>query len=535
MIEESYCPAPGEAWSPFQLLPAEKILLEKAKTGDRAPISNFKPASSDTCSWADEHQIRAKVIRHLLRHPTLYYLDPKGIDIRGAYITGELDLENLKIQQQMQFIQCWFDITPLLLGARLRTLLFEACHLPGLKADRLHVEGGLFLRNSVFTGAVRLLGVQVNGNVTCNGATFTHKGTDAFNADRIVVNGNLFLNGVTVTGSTWLRGAQVTGDVDCSHATFTNPDGYAFLAQRMAVSGRLFWQGMAPQPKGVVDFTHAQVGDFISDELSWPQAGMLMLDGFVYDHLATNTSAVQSARWLTLMPHMYSGKPAFWPRPYEQAIKVFKAAGHEREAQLIANAKQDAYRSYLKARSMHDDVDGEQTTGLRLWLWFLKYGTGYDFAPSRALFASAMIILLGTLFFEAGYVTTNILPAKELAYINKCFVVGEATNTGSSDKVDEVHAEDACNTSWSPIRTQRFYQPDHVSTGYVFHLPTDYVTFQPLAYSIDVFIPILDLQQETSWMPKKGWVRLYMWFHIALGWVFTTIAVIGFTGLVKKD
>jgi len=26
-----------------------------------------------------------------------------------------------------------------------------------------------------------------------------------------------------------------------------------------------------------------------------------------------------------------------------------------------------------------------------------------------------------------------------------------------------------------------------------------------------------------------------MWLHIAVGWIFTTLAVAGFTGLVKKD
>jgi len=72
----------------------------------------------------------------------------------------------------------------------------------------------------------------------------------------------------------------------------------------------------------------------------------------------------------------------------------------------------------------------------------------------------------------------------------------------------------------------------------------DYPRFNAFVYSLDTFVPILDLHQESAWMPQPmraeegswaGWARGYLWVHIIFGWIFTTLAVLGFTGLVKKD
>ena len=80
-------------------------------------------------------------------------------------------------------------------------------------------------------------------------------------------------------------------------------------------------------------------------------------------------------------------------------------------------------------------------------------------------------------------------------------------------------------------------------------LPSGYQTFNPLIYSLDVFLPIIDLQQEGNWRPNPSqpcviagrarpcgaYLRAYLWVHIIIGWALTTLAVAGFSGLVRKD
>ena len=67
-----------------------------------------------------------------------------------------------------------------------------------------------------------------------------------------------------------------------------------------------------------------------------------------------------------------------------------------------------------------------------------------------------------------------------------------------------------------------------------------YPCLQPVLYSLDAFLPIVDLHQEKYWLPdsskKMGWLfQAYLWLHISFGWILSTVFVAGLTGLVKKD
>ena len=71
-------------------------------------------------------------------------------------------------------------------------------------------------------------------------------------------------------------------------------------------------------------------------------------------------------------------------------------------------------------------------------------------------------------------------------------------------------------------------------------LPNDYPKFHPFAYSIDLFFPIVDLHQEFYWLPSEDSFggrpfRGFMWVYIGIGWILTTIGVVGLTGIVKRD
>jgi len=71
-------------------------------------------------------------------------------------------------------------------------------------------------------------------------------------------------------------------------------------------------------------------------------------------------------------------------------------------------------------------------------------------------------------------------------------------------------------------------------------LPKKYPSFQPFIYSVDTFFPFVDLHQEKYWMPDKTkaqgtQVSCWLWVHICLGWIFSTLAAISLTGLVRKE
>jgi hypothetical protein len=77
-------------------------------------------------------------------------------------------------------------------------------------------------------------------------------------------------------------------------------------------------------------------------------------------------------------------------------------------------------------------------------------------------------------------------------------------------------------------------------------IPAEYTTFQPFLYSLDLILPLVDLQQEHDWSPivqsvhgQTLWegraLRWLMWFEILFGWVASLILVAVLGRLVEKD
>ena len=62
--------------------------------------------------------------------------------------------------------------------------------------------------------------------------------------------------------------------------------------------------------------------------------------------------------------------------------------------------------------------------------------------------------------------------------------------------------------------------------------------FNAIMYSIDSFLPIIDFNHAKHfWFEENTtikWWRIYYWFHVAAGWILTSIAVVGFTGMIRK-
>jgi hypothetical protein len=58
--------------------------------------------------------------------------------------------------------------------------------------------------------------------------------------------------------------------------------------------------------------------------------------------------------------------------------------------------------------------------------------------------------------------------------------------------------------------------------------------FQPVAYTVDVLVPILDLNQKRSWYPQ-GLASWCAWLFTGAGWVLTAAVVAGITNTFKRE
>jgi len=59
--------------------------------------------------------------------------------------------------------------------------------------------------------------------------------------------------------------------------------------------------------------------------------------------------------------------------------------------------------------------------------------------------------------------------------------------------------------------------------------------FNPLRYSLDLFLPFIDLQAANVWLPKQGryFAQHYMRVHTILVWILIPIGLAALTGIIK--
>jgi len=178
--------------------------------------------------------------------------------------------------------------------------------------------------------------------------------------------------------------------------------------------------------------------------------------------------------------------PHYSAHPYESLAKALKAEADENAALRILIQKED-------------DVGLAQNLPLwkRFWRGLLRYTVGHGYRPEWALVWILAFIALGAFLFDLGYREGVMAPA-------------------STD-----------------VLVQEKYQKYR-------EIPKDYPAFSAWAYSIDAFIPFLDLVLEHYWIPNAdaGWagalLRIYLWIHIGVGWILSTLFLTGLTGIIRR-
>jgi len=248
---------------------AERQVLAELDTGEFIVLGDGKvPETGD-----ESREVRAGLIRLLLLgSDPKHQPHEKGVLILGAWIPDALDLEGCRIPRDIALMRSRFDATPELQSACIGSLFLNGGVVPGLSADRLEAKGDVFLRDRFkATGAVRLPGAKLGGDLDCVGATFraekdaAGKPGNALVADGLEAKGDVFLrDGFKATGAVRLPGAKLGGDFDCTRATFRaekdaqgNP-GNALVADRLEATGGVVLRGV--EATGAVRLLGAKLG-----------------------------------------------------------------------------------------------------------------------------------------------------------------------------------------------------------------------------------------------------------------------------------
>lgn len=636
--------ASGRSLSDFEpLLIAERTLLQACRIGEIAVISEQRPEQA-----TEENTVRAGFLRFLLLgcdHNTP--LHEQGVRLKGAWVEGELNMENTATVSAINCSACTFN-KPLMLrrSTLLIGLFLIGSEVPGIQGDGLVTTGGVFLRDDFkATGEVRLLGAQISGNLECRKAQFDGKVGDALSADGAVIKGDVFLNngfqatgtvrllgaqiggdldcdkglfdgkegnalsadGAVINGSVFLRdgfqaagtvrllsaqingnlecgaglfdgkegnalfadgavikrsvflrnrfkaagtvrllGAQIGGDLDCNKGQFDDKGDDALCADGMRVTGGFFFRNLA-SPVNRVSLASASVGVLADDADAW--GSDVVLDDFTYGSIGGGapTNAAARLAWLDKQLPAMSGQSGagtdFRPQPWKHLQKVLREMGHAEDARQVAIALEDRLR--------HADLIGQSPP--HWWQWWKRcyrvltrgfhYGfrllTGYGYRPMRLMVWMLLVWLgcAGFYWFAALPPNDAFAPSNPLVFHNEAYKACVPGTREANAEFAKLPKDDpvAGAGNWYLCETLR----------------EEYTGFSPLAYSLDVILPLVDLQQQKDWGPMiptpqahpwdefrergiKHLTRLVLWFETLFGWVASLLLVAIVSGLTKR-
>lgn len=447
------------------------------------------PEKADT--WPKTRNVRADLIRWLcVDREARELVDPRGIQIRGARITGDLDLSSTNVLFPLLLSGCHLEQRLRLQWAKMPLLSLASSWTKAIDADGLKLEDDIFLASGFHTeGGVRLLGATIGGSLDADGGRFKNLNGNALNAERMKVTGGVFLRSAfSADGTVQLHGAEIKGYLVVDDAWLDALD-----LESAHITGSFFWRNIHQDHhpdfpdkewKPSLDLTDAKVGSLLDQAVSWPEKGRLRLDGFVYDRIrAGPTDAKARLRWLRLQPD----ELGFRPQPYEQLIAVLRRMGHEHQVAKVAIAKQK-------------DLRKRGHLGPLGWIrsWFLCLLVGYGYKPLRAFGWLALLVLIGTCVFTRAHSANVLVPSDKEAY--------------ESDQAVKAP------------------------------LPHYYPQFNAFVYSLDVIFPF-DLGEKSHWrLIEKQSCDLLYWifegyslFQLFIGWVLLLVAAAVPTGFIKKD
>ncbi|GAB2844203.1 oxidoreductase [Actinoallomurus bryophytorum] len=222
---------------------AESLLWRVFPSGEWADLRTGSPDEDDVGggdAWGPERTVRAETIQALLlgagdAEPGRY----PAVRLRGARVTGRLDLMGATVRYALVCEECCFDRPPRFVESTTKTVRIVGSRLPGFNGARMRTDGILNFHKSRFEGGIWLERAKVIGEVTLRGAVV---GGDrdgvAVAADGLTVDGNLECNqGFTADGVVRIRGARITGSMNLDDARLSCSADQALDARNVTVDG----------------------------------------------------------------------------------------------------------------------------------------------------------------------------------------------------------------------------------------------------------------------------------------------------------
>lgn len=425
--------------TPDGLSRTERRVWRAFDSGKRVELGADRPGRDP------DRVVRAEVLTALLRR-----VDDPGAErvaavrLRGAWITGRIDLAGADVHWLLSLYNCVLEEAPDFSHTTTRTIKVNRCELPGFAAIWAHIGGHLSMTDSRVRGTVELTGARVSGELRMNQTRVTASRTrPAITAGGLTVEGGCYGRGLRTTGGVRMAGAHCNGGLVLSGARLEDPDDAAldlenaeivnalhcsggFIARGTVrlrgarVSGRVsFRQARLSAPEiavhatrlnaeeldlrtarkisGLLLLEHATIGTLSDHDTTWPDG--IRLTGMTYESIRYWSHPEALRRRLDWLSRDPAG---FRPQPYEQLAAYYRRTGRDDLARSVLYAEE-------RRRPRH-------RWGARIFATVLEYTVGYGYKPVRAAYWLAGLLAIGSVAFAAHH--PRPLKADEAPHFN---------------------------------------------------------------------------------------------------------------------
>jgi hypothetical protein len=163
-----------------------------------------------------------------------------AVRLRGAVVTGQLDLMGAAVACPLLCERCYFDNAIGFVECSVKTISVIDSRLPAFNGTRMRLDGILDLRGSVISDIVRLEQGKVTGRLCLRDAKVgTAPGTLAVSASGLAVDGDVDAACLQARGAVSMPSAGITGSVDLTAARIIFPAHEALVMDHCVIGGRL--------------------------------------------------------------------------------------------------------------------------------------------------------------------------------------------------------------------------------------------------------------------------------------------------------
>ena len=535
---------------------SERAVLRAAKTGELVDLRARKPNLDDATRGKTgdvARAVRAELLVELLTgRDEASNGRPRAVKLRGARITGTLDLEASTLLCPLLLQDCHLDQPVNLKDATALSISLPGCHVPGINANQLVVRGNLGL-NRGFTahGEVALVGARIGGALNFRRAYLSNSDGHALQAARLTVDGTMFCDdGFAAHGEVGLLGAHIGSVLAFSGASLNNPNGTALLANRLIVDGAMFCRdGFAAH--GRVNLVNAHIGGmFVLDgaQLANPGGFALAASGLTVDGEMSCRDGFTAHGQVNLFGAHITGRLDFRGASLTNPDGLVLDLERMRTAALyllpkdrpdgavdLVNAQignfyddEETWPTMLRLRGLvYESLENDSVSVRARLRWLTLHEGGY---------VPGIYDQLAAVYRRAGQVEASrqVSIAKQQRRRHELNLVGKVWNWLLYLTVGYGY-----RTWWAGLWLVALLAIGSLvfNDAYPLHMsPAAAVVpvFQPVAYTLDVLVPIMDLGQRQAWLPL-GAAQVWSWSLTGAGWILTTAVIAGLTNALRRD